>query len=176
MKCAIRYLRANAEEYQINASEIFAYGDSSGGNLVSLAALTGSNPIFDVGPYLNQSSRIEAGIDLFGESNLTELISPSDLAVQGIYGNSSHLMLASPVYFTSKNASPLLIIQGVNDTNVPASQSIELYNALKASGAQTELILVQNAGHEFVQVGNEPISPSLEQIMQDMVNYFEQYV
>ena len=175
VKSAIRYLRANAQEYHINASEIFAYGDSSGGTLVSLAALTSSNSVFDTGPYLNQSSRIEAGIDLFGESNFTELISPSDPAVHGICGNETNLVLASPTHFVSKNASPLLIIQGVDDTNVPESQSIQLYNDLKDSGAQTKLILVQNAGHEFVQVGNQPISPSREQITQDMVSYFEQH-
>jgi acetyl esterase/lipase len=41
VKCAIRYLRNNAQTYGVNGSEIFAFGTSSGGELVALAALTG---------------------------------------------------------------------------------------------------------------------------------------
>ena len=43
LKCAIRYLRANAQTYGINASEIFLFGTSAGGQLSAIAALTGSN-------------------------------------------------------------------------------------------------------------------------------------
>ena len=66
VKCAIRYLRENAQTYGVNSSEIFAFGQSSGGELVSLIALTGSQSAFDVGPYLNESSSITAAVDMFG--------------------------------------------------------------------------------------------------------------
>ena len=68
-----------------------------------------------------------------------------------------------------------MIVQGVNDTNVPESQSIQLYDELTAAGDQTQLILVQNMGHMFVQAGSEPIAPSLAQIAQDMVSFFGRY-
>jgi acetyl esterase/lipase len=175
VKCAIRYLRAHSQSYDVNSSEIFAFGDSSGGELVSLAALTGSGSIFDVGSYLNESSSVGAVADLFGEANLTETISASDF--QRVFSsNQSDLILGSPSHFVKANSPPILIIQGINDTNVPESQSIELYNDLRTSGAQqTQIILVQNMGHEFVQVGSNPISPSLAEIVQDMVSFFERY-
>jgi acetyl esterase/lipase len=174
VKCAIRYLRANAQTYGINASQVFAFGDSSGGELVAIAALTGHGSAFDVGPYLNEPSGLTAAVDLFGDANLTGTVSSADL--QRVFGNNqSLLVLASPTHYVSRDASPMLIIQGVNDTNVPESQSIEFYNELTAAEAQTQLILVQNAGHEFEQVGSQPISPSLAQIAQAMVNFFEIY-
>ena len=171
LKSAIRYLRANEQTYGINGSEIFAFGTSSGGELVALAALTGPNSQFDVGPYLNESSSITAAVDMFGPADLTSYASYSD-AQRVFGGNQNNLVLASPTHFVTANSPPILIIQGDNDTNVPKSQSIELYNDLAAAGDQTQLILVQHMGHMFVQVGSDPIDPSLAQIAQDMVSFF----
>jgi acetyl esterase/lipase len=174
VKCAVRYLRSNAQTYGINGSEVFAFGDSSGGQLVSLAALTGSYAPFNLGPYSNQPSGITAAADFFGETNFTELgISSSDF--QQVYGNESNLALASPINFVSASSAPILIIQGVEDNIVPESQSVQLYSALHANGAQTQLILVQNAGHELIQVGSQPISPSISTIADDMVSFFSNY-
>ncbi len=72
VKCAIRYLRAKAPNYGLNASEIFAFGTSVGGQLVALAALTGPHSAFDVGSYPTEPSNLLAVADLFGPANLTE--------------------------------------------------------------------------------------------------------
>jgi acetyl esterase/lipase len=174
LKCAIRFLRANAQVYGVNGSAVFAFGTSSGGELVAIAALTGSHSVFDVGPYLNESSTLAAAVDMFGPADLASWASYSDtLRVFG--NNQSVLVLASPTHYIVKNAPPFLIIQGVNDTQVPESQSIELYNDLRGAGDQTQLVLVQNMGHMFVQVGSSPMTPSLVQIGQDLVNFYRGY-
>jgi len=173
-KCAIRYLRGNAHTYGVNGSEVFAFGTSSGGELVAIAALTGPHSVFDIGPYLNESSSLTSAVDMFGPTDLTSWASYSDtLRVFG--NNQADLVLASPTHYVVKNAPPILIIQGVNDTQVPMSQSMELYNDLKAAGDQTQLVLVQNMGHMFAQVGSKPFSPNLAQIGQDLVNYYRGY-
>jgi len=177
LKCAIRYLRGNAQRYGLNASALFAFGTSVGGQLVALAALTGTHSAFDVGPYLNESSALTAVVDMFGPANLTEVgggYSASDI-LQVFGSNQSDVMLASPTHFVTSNSPPILIIQGINDTTVLESQSIQLYDKLLAMGDQTQLVLVQNMGHMFVQAGPEPISPSFAQIAQDMVNFFGKY-
>jgi dipeptidyl aminopeptidase/acylaminoacyl peptidase len=84
-------------------------------------------------------------------------------------------VLASPTHFVVANAPPILIIHGLNDTDVPESQSVQLYNMLVAAGDQTQLILVDNMGHMFVHVGSQPIDPSLAQIAQDMLGFFAKY-
>lgn len=153
---------------------MFAFGTSSGGELVALAALTGPHSAWDVGPYLNESSSLTAAVDMFGPANLTSFASYSE--PQKVFGDDqNNLVLASPTHFVTANSPPILIIQGVNDTQVPESQSVQLYDELTAAGDQTQLILVQNMGHMFVQAGSEPITPSLAQIAQDMVSFFERY-
>jgi len=180
VKCAIRYLRANAQVYGVNASEFFAFGTSVGGELVTLAALTRGHSVFDVGPYLNESSSLTAVADMFGPANLTTCNCFTNPQVQ--FGdNLSNMVLASPSHYVHPQAPPILIIHGVDDACpspnpcVPESQSIQFYDQLKAMGDETQLVLVQNMGHMFVQVGPQSINPSLPQIAQDIVTFFDQY-
>jgi acetyl esterase/lipase len=175
VKCAIRYLRAKAPRYGLNGSEIFAFGTSVGGELVALAALTGRHSAFDVGPYATEPSNLIAIADIFGPANLTEGASGfSASGIQQVFGKNDHrgLVLASPTHFVAPNSPPILLVQGVNDTKVLKSQSIELYRDLKAAGDRTQLVLVQNMGHMFIQAGPKPLDPSLRQIAEDVVSFF----
>jgi len=179
VKCAIRYLRTEALRYGLNGSEIFAFGTSVGGELVALAALTGPHSAFDAGPYAKEPSNLLAVADLFGPANLTERasgFSPSD--IQQVFGMNDHrnLVLASPMHYVAPNSPPILLVQGIDDTLVLKSQSIDLYRDLKAASDQTQLVLVRNMGHMFKQVGPKPLDPSLRQIAQEVVSFFSRYV
>jgi len=176
VKCAIRYLRVTAPTYGLNGSEMFAFGTSVGGQLVALAALTGSHSAYDVGPYPAESSGLLAVADIFGPANLTEPTSGfSPSGIEQVFGRNDHrdLVLASPTHFVAPNSPPILLIQGVDDTKVLQSQSLELYRDLEAAGDHPQLVLVQNMGHMFVQVGPKPIDPSLRQMGNDIVNFFD---
>ena len=176
VKCAIRYLRATAPKYGLNTSEILAFGTSVGGQLVALAALTGPHSAFDVGPYPTEPSNLLAVADMFGPANLTERASGfSPSGIQQVFGKRDHrdLVLASPTHFVVPNSPPILLVQGVDDTTVLKSQSMELYEDLKAAGDQTQLVLVQNMGHMFMQVGSRPLDPDLRLIAQAMVRFFD---
>ena len=178
VKCAIRYLRAKAPRYGLNAREVFAFGTSVGGQLVTLAALTGPYSAWDAGPYRAEPATLRAVADIFGPANLTQRASGfSASGIQQVFGRGDRgdLVLASPVHFVAANSPPILIVQGVNDTKVLESQAIELYKDLKAAGDQTQLVLVANMGHMFVQAGPQPIYPTLRQIAQDMVRFFNNY-
>jgi acetyl esterase/lipase len=175
LKCAIRYLRAKATRYSLNGSQIFAFGTSVGGQLVALAALTGPYSRFDVGAYRTEPSNLAAVVDMFGPANLTEPASgftPS--GVQDAFGHKNHreLVLASPVHYVVPNTPPILLLQGAEDTKVRKSQSMELYKDLKAAGDQTQLLLVQNMGHMFMQVGPKPLDPSMRVIGSEIVSFF----
>ena len=178
VKCAIRYLRAKASRYGLNASEIFAFGTSVGGQLATLAALTGAHSAWNVGPYPAESSTLRAVADMFGPANLTQRASGfSPSGIQQVFGKGDRrdLILASPVHFVAVNSPPILIVQGVSDKKVLESQAIELHKDLQAAGDQTQLVLVRNMGHMFEQAGSKPIDPSLSQIAQDMVSFFGKY-
>ena len=174
VKCGIRYLRAHAQTYDLSTTNVFAFGTSYGGTMVALAALTGGHSMFDVGAYLDQSSAIAAAVDMFGPADLPGWISPQALAVD-FGGNRANLVLASPTHWIQANAPPIMIVQGTEDRSVPESQSLELFSKLQGAGDQTRLRLVQNMGHMWRQVGFNPIDPSMPQIADDMVNWFERY-
>ena len=179
VKCAIRYLRAEAPRYGLNGSEIFAFGTSVGGQLVALAALTGSHSAFDVGPYATELSNLLAVADLFGPANLTERASGFSASdIQQVFGMNYHrdLVLASPTHYVVPNSPPILLVQGIDDTLVLKSQSIELYRDLKTASDQTQLVLVQNMGHMFKQVGPKPLDPSLREIAKEVVSFFGRYI
>ncbi len=127
VKCAIRYLRDKAPIYGVNGSEIFAFGTSVGGQLVALAALTGPHSPFDVGPYPTEPSTVLAVADMFGPANLTQAASGMSSSIQQVFGNNKRdVVLASPTHYVAANSPPILIVQGVSDTTVLESQSIEL--------------------------------------------------
>ncbi|KAL0575149.1 hypothetical protein V5O48_006826 [Marasmius crinis-equi] len=53
----------------------------------------------------------------------------------------------SPIFHVDKVEMPLLILQGKEDTVIPAEQMIEVEQTLKAKGCKVELILFDGEGH-----------------------------
>ena len=71
VKCAIRYLRAHAAAYNLDPDRIALIGHSAGGHLAALAGLAGESAGWDTGPYLEQSSRVQAVVVMSGPTDLT---------------------------------------------------------------------------------------------------------
>src|SRR5437016_2246154 len=60
-KCAVRWLRAHAKEYNIDPKYIGAYGNSAGGHLALLLGMVGKEAGLEGdGPYPNESSLVQA--------------------------------------------------------------------------------------------------------------------
>ena len=57
----------------------------------------------------------------------------------------------SPVSFASKVRTPVLIVHGEDDTNVPLSQAIYFHRALSQFGAEHELVVYPREGHGFTE-------------------------
>jgi len=161
-KAAIRWLRAHAKEYGYREDLIAAWGASAGGHLVALLAVTGQTKTFDVGANLDRSSAIQCGVDLFGPSDfpaydpnlptpMVQRENPDSVIAQLLGGPVSQKLelakRASPVTWVTKDAAPLLIMQGSKDPLVPVDQSQRLYDKLKAAGANVTLDIIEGAGH-----------------------------
>lgn len=56
----------------------------------------------------------------------------------------------SPLFSADKINTPLLLLHGTADTNVPAGESIQMYTALKILGKPVELIQVQEENHHIL--------------------------
>ena len=73
VKCAIRFLRANADTYSIDPQRIAAFGTSSGGNTVCLLGLTGDDPELKTAEYAEQSDAVCAVAACFAPTDLPAL-------------------------------------------------------------------------------------------------------
>ncbi len=181
LKCAVRYLRAHAADYNLDPDRIGAWGSSAGGHLVSLLATADESAGWETGEYLDQSSRVVAVVDMFGPADLT--LFSSDERVQRrnarVFGaaklDTAPLIAASPVNHVTPDDAPFLIFHGEADTIVPPEHSQTLYAALQAAGVPATLVMVQNAGHSFIPVGGLP-EPSREEITLMLVSFFNQWL
>ncbi len=173
VKCAMRSLRAHAADYHINPQEIGVWGGSAGGHLVSLLGTCDASAGFDVGQYLDRSSRVQAVVDMFGPADLTVAFSEAYLKLQEEVFGSFDLARASPVSCVTPDDPPFLILQGDADTTVPLSQSQELYDRLIASGVGAQLVVVRDGPHGL----NSPYEyPSREDLTALIVQFFEEHL
>ena len=182
-KCAIRYLRASAAFLHIDPSRIGVMGWSAGGQLAAMAGLAGPNAGFDVGQYVDQSSRVQAVVDEYGPADLaapgwlSSPIAPQvDPTVFGVTPGSdtAALAAASPAPPTWARAHRLSSSsRGPEDSIVVPPQSvIELVDRLTAAHDEARLIMVQGAGHGFKQAGSSPIKPDIVTLTSDVASFF----
>lgn len=159
-KAAIRWLRANADQYDIDPNRIGAWGESSGGHLVSLLGTSGGVEKLegDVGDYLDRSSEVQAVCDFCGPTDLALLYegtvkmdprkNPILLLFRGIPTDQPDLLRESnPITYVSPDDPPFLIMHGDKDFLVPLVQSELLYTALQEGGVESTLRVIEGCGH-----------------------------
>ena len=149
VRAAVGWVRDHAASYGLDAERVFLWGDSAGGHLALLAALTGS--------------AVQAAVAWFPVTDLAGL--PADVADAGgvpdpgpdsrearLLGAPASSVpdlawQASPVAHARADAPPILLLHGTADDLVPAAQSVRLAEALRRAGARVELELVPGASH-----------------------------
>ncbi|MBD5463282.1 MAG: alpha/beta hydrolase [Lachnospiraceae bacterium] len=165
VKAAIRYLRAHSNRYRIDPERFGVMGESAGGYLTAMAALA-NDPAYDVGDYLEYSSKIQAACPWYPPTDVTAFPYPSPLEAAAsseslmlglnIMLHQEEAMKASPVTYVSKDAPPFMILHGINDHTVPFSHGEILHDKLEAAGCDVKLIAIEGADHadrQFFQEG-----------------------
>lgn len=172
IKAVIRFIRANAEKYQIDTSFIGITGSSSGGNMAAMAGTSRYIKEYtlgeitydiegDLGLFTNFSSSVDAVVDWFGPTNMlvmdscgtTNFIhndanSPASLYIGGpIQENKEKCLLASPTTYIDPSDPPFLIIHGDKDPVVPFCQSEILFNELQKANVPSQFVPVPGGGH-----------------------------
>ena len=156
-KSAVRFLKAHADAYGIDASKIGVLGDSAGGYLSQMVAVTGNEKEFDKGDNLHVDSTVQAAATLYGISDLRNIGAGFDEAIQKVHqspavteallvngvafneypgasilSDSDKALAASSLGHIKKNLPPFLIMHGTEDKLVSPVQSEQLCKQLSA--------------------------------------------
>lgn len=156
VKSGIRYLKAHADRYSIDTKRIGVMGESAGGYLASMAGLVNDKK-YDVGDYLEQSSKVYAVCPWYPPTDLSKFPFKSELQAQAsfeslmmgknVFTHKDEAFKISPVSYVTKDAPPFLIIHGTGDSTVPFSQSEILHDKLTEFDCDATLIAINGAEH-----------------------------
>lgn len=169
IKATIRFLRANASEYNLDKEKFVTWGGSAGGNLAAMAGTSGDvKELEDLSlGNAGESSRVQAVVDWFGpidflqmdpqfiasgkgKADHSEAGSPESMLLGQQITNVPELVkLANPTTYISADDPPFLIQHGTEDMMVPTQQSENFAAALqKVTGNEkVTLILLKGANH-----------------------------
>lgn len=188
-QAAIRWLRAHAQQYQLDTDHVGVVGGSAGGHLSALVGTSGGKKAFPaIGGNENQPDHVHAVCDIFGPAdfstvmrhaeedknvkNIFQFNTPSD-PYSGLIGakleDKAKADAVSPVHYVSKDAPPFLILHGTHDTLVPYAQSVQLQAALKGQGVPVWLQTLPGAGHGGPSFGK----PAVQQLT---LNFFDKFL
>lgn len=154
-KTAVRWLRANAEKYQVDGSRIGVMGGSAGGHLAQFLGVTAGVPQFEGEGNLDQSSAVSCVVNFFGPSDFTKSYDKSvdakDVLPLFFGGDLStkhkEHIIGSPLYWVTPNAAPTLCLHGTADEYVAYEQATWIVDKLKAATVEAELVGFEGAGH-----------------------------
>lgn len=149
---AIRYIKANAEKYNIDSTKIGIMGFSAGGHLASSV----STHILDGNPEATDklerySTRPDFMILVYPVISFTTPYTHNDsrkkflgtkntIEMRELFSNELQVTYKTP---------PTLLIHANDDKVVPPENSILFYTALRKAGVEASLIIFPYGGHGF---------------------------
>jgi acetyl esterase/lipase len=190
VKAAVRFLRANAQEYKLNPEKFGAWGGSAGGSLVSLLGTSCGIAELEGAELGNadQSSCVQAVVDWFGPIDFLQMdtqFTGTSCPVNHDAANSPESMLVgapvqdvpekvaqvNAITYISADDPAFFIQHGTADCNVPPQQSQLLYDALKAAIGEENVTLtfLEGAGHGGSQF-------TTEANLKLVTDFFDQYL
>jgi acetyl esterase/lipase len=154
VKCAVRWLRAHADELQLDPKRIGAIGFSAGAHLSMLLGVMDKNDGLEgTGGWQDQSSKVQVVVAYFGPTDLLGEYPPvSQEIVRKFIGGTkaekaAEYRRASPITYVSTGDAPMLLFQGTNDVLVPYDQAYLMARALTEAKVPGRVELLLGANH-----------------------------
>lgn len=191
-KAAVRWMRAHASEFGVDANRIGLLGDSAGGYVVQMAGATNGEKNWDVGDFKEVSSDVQAVVSIYGIFDLTTigegignenvhasaavteallLNGPAfkDFAGASVNADPQKAKAASPIGHVDGTEPPFLLMHGSGDKVVSPLQSKKMFEALQNKKVEAEYVLVRGAEH-----GDLPwYQPG---VISRVVNFFDRHL
>ena len=162
-KAGVNYMRAHADEFNINPENIFLMGDSSGGHTAMIASFSYGTEGMEEEDNKSDTPIVSGVIDHYGPTNFLTMNdepssqdhrtpdSPEGLEIGGV-PVLENPELVKPTIIANyvhrdKELPPILMFHGTNDELVPFGQACELYNALRDANKDATFYQVLGAHH-----------------------------
>ncbi|WBL25327.1 alpha/beta hydrolase [Zunongwangia sp. HGR-M22] len=161
VKCAVRWLRAHAEELRVDPDRIGAYGHSAGAHLALMLAMTPTiESLEGDGPFKEYSSKVNV---VAAGSPPTELGRDVPMAKAEWW----------PIGYIGKNHPPMFLIQGDSDRIVLPERTRDFVEKMKTAGANIKYLEVEG-GHGVAYAEKLEITdPAIEEFLAKYLNPVE---
>ncbi len=177
VKCAVRWLRANADKYQVDPAHIVASGNSAGGHLSMMIGYSDDSSLEGSGGNNNVSSRVCAVVNFYGPTDLTTDFAKKQELVEEFIGGKTFdeapdaYKLASPLFHLTRDDPPTLIFHGTIDSVVPIAQADILVKKLKELGI--DYVYERYDGWPHVMDLAEPVN---QRCVYQMEQFFKKHI
>jgi acetyl esterase/lipase len=153
VKCALRWMRSQAAWLGLDRHRLAVAGNSAGGHLAAMAALTpGELPPQELLPaeLSEQSDAVAAAVLWYPVTDL-DAVPALRRQVQALLGGRRRRLRssASPVDNVSAAAPPILSMTGSDDDVVPVASVVRFHQVLTQAGCPNALHVYPGAGHAF---------------------------
>lgn len=167
-KAAVRFLRANAETYRLDADRIGSWGESAGANLAAMLGTSSGDDVVEGASLGNpsQSSKVTATVAMFppvdfltidveadalGFTTNTDAADSFESQYMGfpVQSDPATTALANPTTYIDAGDAAFLVQAGDADPLIPYTQSRNFADALRAElgDDRVSFDLFEGAGH-----------------------------
>jgi len=186
VKAAVRYLRAHASGYGIDADRFALWGESAGANLAAMVGVTATQRTIMDDPSLGNgatSASVQAVVDWYGPVDFAQResqyrtagsecpepqLAEADRFTTGYLGADvdrvpQEAAMADPVTYVGPDGGlpPFSIAHGSADCLVPVRQAQQLADVLRAAGGRVDLHLLSGAVHADPRFDRELLIPTI---------------
>jgi pectinesterase len=186
LESAVRWLRANARRFLIDAAQIGAVGGSAGGQLVALLGVSPGVPALTGGSGQGAAD-VQAVVDIDGLADFTGAAlvarekenpgAPTRFLGGSFADRPDVWRLASPITHAGPRSAPTLFIDSAA-TSGPPRQGVpilpgraEMRDRLRAAGVASDLIVIPETPHPFWLV-----NPWFEVVVDKTAAFFNQHL
>lgn len=148
--CALSYVRANADRWNVDPNRIASYGYSAGGHLASMLGVAARAP--QVAPDCAWGATDNVAVVISGAGPQDMRLFPEVDAVTDFLGGTQrevpeNYTAASPVTWVTPGAPPFLFITGDADWFVDIEHATKMKGLLEAAGTEARLFQIPGGGH-----------------------------
>jgi len=177
---AIRYIRANASQWNADPNKIALVGGSAGGFLSNMAGLLNAPGDPKASDSASDSidrisAKVQAVVSLYAQSSFEFVPLNADVhrlldPLIAQKGEKEAIREASPITYVSKSDPPFLEILGDQDEYIPFSEATNLQTALHNVGVRCDIIRIPGGKHGTGGWNKLPNVPDWERQMTEWLN------